>query len=661
MLDEQYIKSLPLTTNKIDVTFDRITFFSKYSIVSYYGTNKESKNLAYEQFADSPCLSVTGIRTRWGNQRFPETRFFILTKKGNEVEVLNSLRGFDFVRSCIDTLDEYDIMLQKRIVASLAINSLGKKNNGKMMYNDGSLLVCDDKNFNIPKSRKELVCLKIEVNEYMNLTAKTTSFSNPISYNALRGRKKCVFRIGKDFGGYLWEGQSVKPIVIKDFKDGDYNLQELLIPKKRFDDSKNNVAYWPYNQENYAHGKLFVIWQVVNSVNEDFRDFVKIVFCDFPVLHYDECKSGKEMLQLMQNYLDGRSIYIEDKFNSAHSKDVINQFKSEVESLIGPGLKFPSKATSKAMVVKLCEPQDQEIQQTLYTKSLERLAHSENALQHIIISGDEKEDAIGKASARRILIELLVKDSLVQHKLPSRLTGLIKDWTFYRYKINNGTVHGASFATDVNGEIEIEEYGLGRNRLGEDFEWFVSEKLHYYNYDRIRGARDYMALERNGNVYLIIDTEEIPILDVYQINDAYDDIVNNGVTVALFKRKNVSHKYLRGYIGFHLWKSDGIDGEPNASYSYIAGTNSENIQITQGTKMDKMPRARRIFILHQENPQNVDDDIMDIAKMLKFGFGRWNELMTYPFPFKFLQEYLDNVCETVFSKHWKDIRSIGEL
>ena len=661
MLDEQYIKSLPLTTNKIDVTFDRITFFSKYSIVSYYGTNKESKNLAYEQFADSPCLSVTGIRTRWGNQRFPETRFFILTKKGNEVEVLNSLRGFDFVRSCIDTLDEYDIMLQKRIVASLAINSLGKKNNGKMMYNDGSLLVCDDKNFNVPRSRKELVCLKIEVNEYMNLTAKTTSFSNPISYNALRGRKKCVFRIGKDVGGYLWEGQSVKPIVIKDFKDGDYNLQELLIPKKRYGDSKNNVAYWPYNQEDYVHGKLFVIWQVVNSVNEDFRDFVKIDFCDFPVLHYDECKSGKEMSQLMQNYLDGQSIYIEDKFNSAHSKNVINQFKSEVESLIGPGLKFPSKATSKTMVVKLCEPQDQEIQQTLYTKSLERLAHSENALQHIIISGDEKEDAIGKTSARRILIELLVKDSLVQHKLPSRLTGLIKDWTFYRYKINNGTVHGASFATDVNGEIEIEEYGLGRNRLGEDFEWFVSEKLHYYNYDRIRGARDYMALERNGNVYLIIDTEEIPILDVYQINDAYDDIVNNGVTVALFKRKNVSHKYLRGYIGFHLWKSDGIDGEPNASYSYIAGTNSENIQITQGTKMDKMPRARRIFILHQENPQNVDDDIMDIAKMLKFGFGRWNELMTYPFPFKFLQEYLDNVCETVFSKHWKDIRSIGEL
>jgi hypothetical protein len=109
------------------------------------------------------------------------------------------------------------------------------------------------------------------------------------------------------------------------------------------------------------------------------------------------------------------------------------------------------------------------------------------------------------------------------------------------------------------------------------------------------------------------------------------------------------------HIGFHLWKSDGIDGEINGSYSYISGTNSENMQITQGTKMDKMPRARRIFILHRENPSTVKAEIMEIVKMLKFGFGRWNELMTYPFPFKFLQEFLDDVAETVFSLHWKDI------
>lgn len=40
-LNEEYIKSLPLTTNKINVILDREAFFSRYSIVSYYGTNKE--------------------------------------------------------------------------------------------------------------------------------------------------------------------------------------------------------------------------------------------------------------------------------------------------------------------------------------------------------------------------------------------------------------------------------------------------------------------------------------------------------------------------------------------------------------------------------------------------------------------------------------------
>jgi len=204
---------------------------------------------------------------------------------------------------------------------------------------------------------------------------------------------------------------------------------------------------------------------------------------------------------------------------------------------------------------------------------------------------------------------------------------------------------------------------LGQNRFGQDFETFVREILEFKDSDKIRGARDYMALKKNGNIYLIIDTDEIPILDVSQINDAYDDVVNNGETVALFKRKtnNEAHKYLRGYIGFHLWESDGMDGKPNASYSYIAGTNSENLQITKGSKMDKMPRARRIFIIHQENHETVEAEIMEIVEMLKFGFGRWNELMTYPFPFKFLQEYLDDACETVFSKHWKDITYSGVL
>lgn len=127
-------------------------------------------------------------------------------------------------------------------------------------------------------------------------------------------------------------------------------------------------------------------------------------------------------------------------------------------------------------------------------------------------------------------------------------------------------------------------------------------------------------------------------------------------SLSMFKRRRTgdAHIYLRGYIGLHLWKTDGIDGEPEGSYSYFVGTHIDNVKIIDDLKMDKMPRARRIFVLRKEHPEAIESDIMEIMEMLKCGLGRWNEMMTYPFPFKFLREYLDNASEKYFSKHWTE-------
>lgn len=59
--------------------------------------------------------------------------------------------------------------------------------------------------------------------------------------------------------------------------------------------------------------------------------------------------------------------------------------------------------------------------------------------------------------------------------------------------------------------------------------------------------------------------------------------------------------------------------------------------------------------MRKENPERVWDDIQEMKNMLAVGFGQWDELMTYPFPFKFLQEYLDNKSEVAFSKHWSEL------
>lgn len=141
-LDLEKIKSLPITTNRITVAYNKEKFFSFYSVVSYYSLDKEYKNLAYEQLSDLPFVSVCGIRAKWHDVLYPCVRFFVLIKKTDVSETLNSLRSFGQIRVRIDNLEDYTEGTRQRIIASLAINSLGQLKAGKMMYNPKSGIIC---------------------------------------------------------------------------------------------------------------------------------------------------------------------------------------------------------------------------------------------------------------------------------------------------------------------------------------------------------------------------------------------------------------------------------------------------------------------------------------------------------------------------------------
>lgn len=654
-LDLEKILQLPLTTNHLVVSVDMPAFFSSYAIISYYSFDREYKNLAYEQLATVPFCSVTGIRAKWEKEKFPYTKFFILVKKEFRTDVIDSLRNYEQIYRREDDLSSYAPQLQQRVIASLVINSLGDvSGSSKMLYNDGSLLLCDDKNFLVSKSRKELVCLRIEVNEYMNLVAKTVSFSHPRDHKHLRRHSTCVFHVNNDVSGQWWSGLAVKPIVIRNMRDTELNLDELYIRGKRFSDTHNIVPYWPYNTENYTHGRLFAISQVMESVNTRYESLVQLSFADYHVTHYDEYRPEKNTIGFLQEYFQERSIWFDDTFNTDGSRQFISYLQKSLQEVADHGLLFPKKPGPDSLVIRLCEPIDDDSKSTLYAQSLTRMGYSGTALQHVIYDSEEVPESVSKSMARRILLDLLVKDAISHGSMPESLIPFISDWDFTRYKIVDGDIIGASLRVDGN-KLIMTDYGLAPSSLPTDFYTFACDKLHYSAPDKIKGSRDYKVMCKGGNVYLIIDTDEIPILDFKLIDEGYNQIVNQDEVLSMFKRKHVAHDYLRGYIGFHLWQTEGLDGE--TAYAYIAGFNSENMQIMKSTKMDRVPRARRIFILHAEKHELVQQHIMEIAGMLKMGFGRWNELMTYPFPFKFLQEYLDNACEIAYRKHWSEISS----
>ena len=96
--------------------------------------------------------------------------------------------------------------------------------------------------------------------------------------------------------------------MIRNLKDKDLKVEELYIKKKKFGDKHNIIPYWPYNPENYTHGKLFAISQVVESVNNKYKDVIKIDFVDSELSHFDQYRPEKDMLASIQTYFTNRSI-----------------------------------------------------------------------------------------------------------------------------------------------------------------------------------------------------------------------------------------------------------------------------------------------------------------------------------------------------------------
>lgn len=654
-ISREEILSLPVTTNRLSIEWDRKAFFAAYGIVSCSMERKagsdDVKNLSYEQLSDAPSLSACGVYAKYGEGRGPYTRFFVLTKRGGENDVLSGLRHHDNVAARIDTLDGYDVNLCLRIIATLAVNSIGRGRIDGMMYNDGSLIVCDSCNFG-NKSKRELVCLKIDVNRYLNLTAGTVTFRRPRDRKDLQNNSACVFQTGPLMKGEVWSGRSLKPLVVKDVKKiKDDDLESLFIRGKQFGKSRNSVPYWPWKTATYNHGKLFVLRQVVDHVNGRYDGLLHLSFTDNDVLDYRESRPKDDVLALMRDYFEGRAIHIDDSFGTGASGLLASQLRDGMRK-VTEGIVFTDAPAPDTMTVRLCGPQEDEETGKAYLKSGGRTV--DTVLQHIVYSGDIYEDEVPEAKARRILLELLVKDCNARCSMPPVLADNLQGWEFIRWKINRKRVFGASLRVTDGNAMQFREYGFGYG-IGEDYGSFIRGVVGYGSPERLDGRHDYMAMRRGDNTYLIIDTDEIPVLDCDLIDEAFCEASRRDeAKITSFKNKKGgrNHLYLRGYMGFHLWETDGMDG--GQAFSYIAGWNSENINTTN-PKIDRVPRARRILVLCCGNSAAVGKDIGDISDMLMQGFGRWDELMTYPYPFKFLKEYLDGRCEAVFGMHWDDV------
>ena len=78
--------------------------------------------------------------------------------------------------------------------------------------------------------------------------------------------------------------------------------------------------------------------------------------------------------------------------------------------------------------------------------------------------------------------------------------------------------------------MAFEPYGFD-DGFGEDYDTFVASIMGLSALLKMKGNHDYHVMEKEGNAYLIIDTEEIPILDAKQIDDTYGKIIEGLIQI----------------------------------------------------------------------------------------------------------------------------------
>ena len=164
------IKQFPIISNKLQVNFDMHKLNASYSIISYHSNNTKDYDLSYEKLSDLDFLSVVGIKDYYAQYRAYINKYFILCKKEQACKILTSLKNYTNLIAKIDDLSIYSNKQQQRIIASLAINSLGKKKRQNFMYHNSSLFITANDNYNCDKKRF-LVCLKIIVDNDVNIIA----------------------------------------------------------------------------------------------------------------------------------------------------------------------------------------------------------------------------------------------------------------------------------------------------------------------------------------------------------------------------------------------------------------------------------------------------------------------------------------------------------
>lgn len=497
---------VPFMTNRIIVSnFNRKAFLDRYEIyvaVRDIRSESEGKFIKYEEITrfDGILSCFIGISRQPGN---PHVAHF-LVERTNAYAVLQCLRT-EIPSLAIHEYQWTDEGVWDAIrLLSLSMSLSLEPDSRPQMVFSGRYYLSSPENFGVSASKRRKVCLEIGIDSNGLLIPRTVVFTPALKD---KPSKRAQFIIE----------EPNRMSLVTDNERDKYIKDGYTIYEKRNPWNKKTIPWLLFEKGRTHEGKNHEVFWFVRRMNKLYSSFLKI---EFQVIDNYEVFviNKKEIIKNMERYvcdmLTDDKIKVTDMCGNLDSeslrKKIINNIRERYSGIVS--LSDTGNRLLEIQIVKpLPDPENREGFVDNYVHATEG-----EIIQHISYAAVTKSDSALSTITERLLLELAVKKSIITGRVTIPV-GIADGWRFITLQTvkekNGGSClfknRVGLLTSNACGDIELKSYELVNN--WGNYQNIIDASIQF-------GLSDLVFLMiHNSNVYMLVDTMEVPVLNQEKI------------------------------------------------------------------------------------------------------------------------------------------------
>lgn len=503
---ETYKGTVPFITNNIVVrSFDRNTFLSLYEVfvaVRDERSESEDKYIKYEEITrpDGILSCFIGNSNQPGN---PHAAHFLVSRS-DALTVLTRLRS-ENPSLAIREYQWTDKGVWDAIrLLTLSLTLSPESDTRPQMTFSGRYYLSSPVNFGLSASRMQKVCMEIGIDGHGLLIPRTVVFTAATKDEPAKRAQ------------FIIEEPNRMSLVTDGDRD-NYIKNGHVLYEKRNPFKKKTIPWLPFANGHVHEGKNHEAFWFVRRMNRVYGDFLKLEFKvidDYEVVSIDKKEITGNMARYVCDMLTNGRIAVTDMCNNLDSASLQQRISSCIRERYA-GIVSITDEDDGVMEIQIVKPLPAPEERKDFVDNYVPATEG-GIMQHISHAAAACSDSALTTIIDRLMVELAVKKSII--------TG--------RAIMHEGLADGWNFIIMQSQREKAGDSFLFRNRVGFlvsdacgsmkfDSCEFINTWGPYQNViDRAKSiglADTVFMMKHGGNVYMLVDTMEVPVLNQEKI------------------------------------------------------------------------------------------------------------------------------------------------